>query len=62
MTKKDGVVLDDSRKWEGQGPMEIIVGKKFRFEVWELCLQTMVVGEVSSFKVKKKVRRLFLQE
>ena len=49
------MVLDDSRKWDKTGPMEVIFGKKFKFEVWELCLSTMSVGEVASFMVKKKV-------
>jgi AH receptor-interacting protein len=55
VTKKGDQVLDDSRKWDKDGPMEVIFGKKFKFEVWELCLSTMTVGEVASFKVKKKV-------
>ena len=45
-------VLDDSRTWEK--PMELLIGKKFKLEAWETCLQTMMVGEVSSFKVKLK--------
>ena len=44
-------MLDDSRKWAK--PMEIILGKKFKLEVWELCLQAMAVKEVSRFRVKK---------
>ena len=46
-----GDVLDDSRTWDK--PMELILGKKFKLEVWETCLQTMTVGEVASFKVSK---------
>ena len=42
-------VLDDSRTWDK--PMELILGKKFKLEVWETCLQTMAVGEVASFQV-----------
>jgi AH receptor-interacting protein len=42
-------VLDDSRTWEKA--MELILGKKFKLEAWETCLQTMAVGEVASFKV-----------
>jgi hypothetical protein len=34
--------------------MELILGKKFKLEVWETCLQTMAVGEVASFKVSIK--------
>ena len=54
VTKKcddDGTVLDDSRKWEK--PMELIIGKKFKLEAWEMCLKTMRVGEVSSYVVKR---------
>jgi AH receptor-interacting protein len=46
-------VLDDSRTWDK--PMELILGKKFKLEVWETCLQTMMVGEVASFKVKRNL-------
>jgi AH receptor-interacting protein len=35
--------------------MELILGKKFKLEVWETCLQTMMVGEVASFKVKRNL-------
>ncbi len=54
------VVLDDSRKWEGLPGdcMELIFGKKFKMEIWETCLSTMVEGEVASFKVKKRVSTL----
>ena len=54
VTKKlddNGTVLDDSRKWEK--PMELLLGKKFKLEAWELCLKTMRVNEVSSFVVKR---------
>ena len=46
----DRTVLDDSRKWTK--PMEIIFGKKFKLESWEMSLETMRVGEVSSFTTK----------
>ena len=49
----DGVLLDDSRKWDK--PMEIILGKKFKLEVWELCLQAMAVQEVARFRVKRSL-------
>jgi AH receptor-interacting protein len=54
VTKKrneDGTILDDSRKWEK--PMELIIGKKFKLEAWEMCLQTMRMGELASFVVKR---------
>ncbi|CAB4063890.1 AIP [Lepeophtheirus salmonis] len=48
----DGKVLDDSRKWSK--PMELILGKKFRLEIWETALSTMRIGEISSFTVDKR--------
>lgn len=44
-------LLDDSRKWIK--PMEIIFGKKFKLESWEMSIETMRVGEVSSFTTKR---------
>jgi len=53
VTKKtDGTILDDSRKWDK--PMELLIGKKFKLEAWEMCLKTMRVQEVSSFVVKRQ--------
>ncbi|XP_039623584.1 aryl-hydrocarbon-interacting protein-like 1 [Polypterus senegalus] len=40
-------VIDDSRK--GRFPMEIIVGKMFKMEVWEILLTSMRTGEVAEF-------------
>ncbi|KAL8180947.1 UNVERIFIED_CONTAM: hypothetical protein K2H54_042893 [Gekko kuhli] len=40
-------VLDDSR--EAGIPMEIIVGKMFKIEVWETLLTSMRIGEVAEF-------------
>lgn len=45
-------VIDDSEKI-GQ-PMELILGKKFKMPVWEECLKSMAVHEVSEFTIKKK--------
>jgi len=50
VTKCGEKTLDDSRKWAK--PMELVFGKKFKLEAWELCLQTMLMNEVSSFRVK----------
>jgi len=47
----DRTVLDDSRKWSK--PMEIIFGKKFKLESWEMSIETMRVGEVASFTTKR---------
>ena len=49
---QDKSLLDDSRKWTK--PMELIIGKKFKLEAWELCLKTMTVGEVASFTVHRR--------
>ena len=45
------ILLDDSRKWTK--PMELIFGKKFKLESWEMSLETMRVGEVASFTTKR---------
>lgn len=50
-------VIDDSKKYKK--PMELIMGKKFKLEIWENCLKTMKVGEVSSFTVDKSVSHYF---
>ncbi|VDO13339.1 unnamed protein product [Rodentolepis nana] len=41
--------LDDTKKYGKK--MELYSGKDFQIEFWEYCLQTMMVGEVSSFMV-----------
>ena len=59
VTKKDDVVLDDSRKWTRKKDgnyMELIIGKKFKLECWETMVMSMVQGEVASFKVQRQVR------
>lgn len=35
--------------------MEIILGKKFKLEVWEACLKTMRQGEMAEFIADMKV-------
>jgi AH receptor-interacting protein len=54
--KCDGnhTVLDDSKK-VGK-PMELVLGKKFKFEVWEVVVQKMSLHEVAKFTVDKSVR------
>ena len=44
-------VLDDSRLWAK--PMELIFGKKFKLECWELAVRTMRRGEVASFTTRR---------
>ncbi|KAG8196097.1 hypothetical protein JTE90_007835 [Oedothorax gibbosus] len=45
--------IDDSKSI-GR-PMELILGMKFKMPVWENCLQTMKIGEVCAFSVKKSL-------
>nr|CAG4650315.1 EOG090X09NR [Sida crystallina] len=44
-----GDVMDDSRKHPQ--PMELLIGKQFKLEVWESILRTMSVAEVAEFYV-----------
>jgi hypothetical protein len=46
---EDHTLLDDSRGWAK--PMELIFGKKFKLECWELALRTMRLGEVRKFPI-----------
>lgn len=47
-------VIDDSKKL-GDKPMELIIGKKFKLEVWERSLKTMWQSEVAKFSVVKEL-------
>lgn len=38
--------------------MELIIGKKFKFEVWEAIVKKMSLNEVAKFRVNKSVRFL----
>lgn len=49
----DKTVIDDSRTMEN--PMELVLGKKFKLEVWEAIVQKMALNEVARFKVDKSV-------
>lgn len=46
-------VIDDSRKVNK--PMELVLGKKFKLEVWEAISKMMSVQEVARFTVDKSV-------
>lgn len=46
-------VIDDSRKSEK--PMELVLGKKFKLEVWEAIVQKMSLNEVARFTVDKSL-------
>ncbi|XP_074642200.1 AH receptor-interacting protein-like [Tubulanus polymorphus] len=50
---EEKTVLDDTKKY--CKPMELILGKKFKLEVWEACLKTMNPEEVSTFTVDKSL-------
>ncbi|CRK98842.1 CLUMA_CG012091, isoform A [Clunio marinus] len=46
-------VVDDSRKINK--PMELVLGKKFKLEVWEVIVQKMSLNEVAKFTVDKSL-------
>nr|CAG4646413.1 EOG090X09NR [Macrothrix elegans] len=46
-----GETIDDSHKFTQ--PMELLIGKKFKLEVWETVVQTMALNEVAEFYVDK---------
>lgn len=48
-------VIDDSRKVNNGTPMELVLGKKFKLEVWEVMVQKMAVKEVARFTVDKSL-------
>lgn len=48
-------VIDDSRKMNDGKPMELVLGKKFKLEVWEVIIQKMAVNELARFTVDKSV-------
>lgn len=48
-------VIDDSRKMGEGKPIELVLGKKFKLEVWETIVQKMSINEVASFTVDKTV-------
>ncbi|KOB76056.1 Peptidylprolyl isomerase, partial [Operophtera brumata] len=52
---KERVLLDDSKKIGKKEPMVLVIGHKFKLEVWEDIVKLMAVGEVASFKVKQNL-------
>ncbi|EZA56317.1 AH receptor-interacting protein [Ooceraea biroi] len=46
-------VIDDSKIMGN--PMELVLGKKFKLEVWEAIIQQMALNEVAHFKVHKSL-------
>lgn len=55
MSEDGGQVLDDSKALNEHKPMELIIGKKFKLEVWEKAIKTMWMGEVAKFSVVKEL-------
>lgn len=49
----EGKLIDDSHAWKQ--PVELLLGKKFKMEVWEECLNTMRKGEEAMFFIDKKL-------
>ncbi|XP_026828857.1 protein pelota isoform X3 [Ooceraea biroi] len=49
----DRTVIDDSKIMGN--PMELVLGKKFKLEVWEAIIQQMALNEVAHFKVHKSL-------
>lgn len=49
----DKTVIDDSRT-VGK-PMELVLGKKFKLEIWEVIIQKMALNEVAHFKIHKSL-------
>lgn len=52
---KERILLDDSRKIGKKEPMVLVIGHKFKLEVWENIIKLMAVDEVASFQVKKEL-------
>lgn len=52
---KDKTLIDDSKVTHK--PMELVLGKKFKLEVWEVIVQKMALNEVAKFTVDQSVRK-----
>ncbi|XP_014367254.2 AH receptor-interacting protein [Papilio machaon] len=52
---KERILIDDSKKIGKKEPMVLVIGHKFKLEVWETIVKLMAVGEVASFRVKKEL-------
>lgn len=46
-------VIDDSKAMDS--PMELVLGKQFKLEVWEVIVQKMALNEVARFRVDKSL-------
>nr|CAI5859103.1 unnamed protein product [Callosobruchus analis] len=56
LCNSEQTVIDDSRRMGSGEPLYLVLGKKFKLEVWEAILQKMALNEVASFTVDKSVR------
>lgn len=52
---EEKVLLDDSKKIGPGKAVELLLGKKFKLEVWESMLRGMALNEVSKFTVHKSL-------
>lgn len=59
---EENTLLDDSRKMGEGKPFELVLGKKFKLEVWEVIVQKMAINEVARFKVDKSVSIQFISK
>ncbi|GAB6030072.1 hypothetical protein CHUAL_005752 [Chamberlinius hualienensis] len=50
---ESGTIIDDTHKYNR--PMELLLGKKFKLEVWEKCIATMNLKEIAEFTVEKSL-------
>lgn len=50
----DKTLIDDSKTLGN--PMELVLGKQFKLEVWEAIVQQMSLNEVATFTCEKSVR------
>jgi AH receptor-interacting protein len=51
---EEGEVIDDSHNYDQ--PVEILIGKQFKLEVWETIIQSMAINEVAEYQVDKNVK------
>lgn len=60
MCNDEKTILDDTRKMGEGKPFELIIGKKFKLEVFEAIVQQMALKEVAQFSVNQNVTFIYL--
>ncbi|KAF2885821.1 hypothetical protein ILUMI_20363 [Ignelater luminosus] len=55
LCNEEKTFIDDSRKMGPGKPLELVLGKKFKLEVWEAILQRMTINEVAQYTVSKNL-------